>query len=473
MERGGGGPLGCLCHGVRTLEGVLFRVELRQLVVESESPTNEFFSGVQTPRASERWLEESRDVQWQQKIFSRLERGVYAQPLEAGVEQACPRLAHYHNLLLFSEALQKALLEALFPLEPLSDAQQKESFFVMAQLGGGGLAGDEVLLCRCCFFPNQSLLFVERGLSLSVDCLHAVLRLLLPLRLSNSAPTAYLLLRLPFAAAGAAAAPALAGAAAALAAAVALAAGAPAFAAAAAAATAAAATTATAAATAAAQCFSSRVCCFLLPLPAAVSSSSQGRVFEFRLTQVESQGPPLEAPGGPPAGLPFSSCPSGGAPLPLAMRGPWGGPSSTVDAQRRKGMAQFVLSVGLTIEWLGAPQIDSSPGPPQQQGGAALFHWAAEAAAGSPLLSSQDRKTLEGSTVMSLLGKGDGVAAFGETLQVAFRGRLGGVPPTEAPERPPRIYLQAVRVGPLGGEHLSGYAFADLPLTAGKQLASS
>ncbi|XP_026190136.1 uncharacterized protein LOC34623676 [Cyclospora cayetanensis] len=178
-------PLGFLCNDVDTLEGVLLKVQLRQLTKEAhEFP--QLLSHAHIP--DDMWKEETLTVQWQQKVFSQKERGMYMQPMGVHVQQSCPRIAGYHQELLAAAqrntevpwstaeeevkrciytytdgdiretlpflflrmqrtgggnlalpvCLHMALLETLFPLEPPADAQQKQSFFIMAQLEGMG-----------------------------------------------------------------------------------------------------------------------------------------------------------------------------------------------------------------------------------------------------------------------------------------------------------------------------------------------
>ncbi|KAL8448893.1 hypothetical protein Emed_003463 [Eimeria media] len=369
MGEGGDRPLSCLYHGVETLDGVLFSVELRQLVNEPKPQTDAFLSGVQTPENKETWHEERKVIQWQEKIFSQM----------------------------FSEALQRALMEALFPLEPMLDAQEKESFFIMAQLGGGGCC---CCCCCCCLQPDVTTGLWHRCLS------------------------------------------------------------------------------------------------------------PKGHLFEFRITQVEpSGGPPLKDSRGPPSEAfsphwpegPLPSFAEGGLPD-LLLRS---NPHLAAAVQRRRGRAPFALSVGITINCLGAPHPNDTEKHPEDPCGASLFlpelyrhstfwkflrerfmpngaflrylvvapdsaDWVAEGVGGLPVVASNDRRTLEGFTVTSVKGKGDGVAAFGEAFQVVFKRRLGSTSPAKAPDKPPRLYIQAVRIGPLGWQHLIGYAYVDLPLIAGE-----
>lgn len=64
--------LGCLCHGVETLEGVVFQVKLRQLVTrpsqQEENPS--WGAKEETPEGS--WRQETKVLRWQQKLFSQM-----------------------------------------------------------------------------------------------------------------------------------------------------------------------------------------------------------------------------------------------------------------------------------------------------------------------------------------------------------------------------------------------------------------
>ncbi|CDI87803.1 seryl-tRNA synthetase, putative [Eimeria praecox] len=152
----------------------------------------------------------------------------------------------------------------------------------------------------------------------------------------------------------------------------------------------------------------------------------------------------------------------------------------------RGGGGPLALAVGITIETLGPPIRVAGGGPQGPPGSAAedgsLFWfrsrparrsgWTAEEVVGATLKPSKDRKTLEGLTAMSIKGRGDGTAAFGEAVSAVFKSYMGRVQDTEVIFPPPRIYLEAVSVSPLGRQELLGYSLVDIPVTPGQYLPS-
>ncbi|OEH73802.1 putative seryl-tRNA synthetase [Cyclospora cayetanensis] len=82
------------------------------------------------------------------------------------------------------------------------------------------------------------------------------------------------------------------------------------------------------------------------------------------------------------------------------------------------------VSVGISIECVGSSEIFQESGVSQgfetEPTKVSLFHWVAEEVGGASLIFSSDRKSLEGRTAISIKGKGDGVAAFGEASHTAL-----------------------------------------------------
>ncbi|CDJ59309.1 seryl-tRNA synthetase, putative [Eimeria maxima] len=68
---------------------------------------------------------------------------------------------------------------------------------------------------------------------------------------------------------------------------------------------------------------------------------------------------------------------------------------------------------------------------------------------------------------MCIKGNGDGTAAFSDAISAVFKSYMGRMPDLDILFPPPRIYLMAVSVSPLGRHSLLGYGYADIPMTAG------